>query len=186
MEDDFIVCKRCGEQNQKTNNFCSNCNKKINKSTQRQYSPWLFVIIVLLVAILLFGGIKIVPYFVVVPLNANNIKYVTLTPAPTMTATPTKELTWHEVARFEGNATKTTEKIFINSEQWRINWSTTSGKYGDSNFILFIYNGEGEMEESGANTIGSGSDTSYVYKSGTFYFSIITSQEYTIVIEEGS
>lgn len=108
---------------------------------------------------------------------------------PSLTLVPTKEpkttpaATWHEITRWEGKSIKETETFHIPSREWRILWSTKPGEYGNMNFAIIIYNSDGTMVNVAANTIGEGSDISYVRGSGDYYLSINTAQLYIIVIE---
>lgn len=106
-----------------------------------------------------------------------------LTPAPTKELKTTPAATWHEIARWEGKSIKDTETFHIPSREWRIVWSTKPGEYGNMNFAIIVYNSDGTMVSVAANTIGEGSDISYVRGSGDYYLSINTAQLYTIIIE---
>lgn len=96
------------------------------------------------------------------------------------------EQEWQEVITFEGSSIKDTETFKISSGEWRINWSTKPGDMGDMNFQIYVYKANGDLESVAANIIGAGSDTSYMRGSGEYYFTINTSQPYTIVVEEKS
>lgn len=103
-------------------------------------------------------------------------------PAPAPPPAPT----WNEVITFKGSSIKNTQSFHISSEEWRIEWSTKPGQYGDMNFILYTYNADGSMKEPGvvANIIGAGSDISYMRGSGDYYLTINTAQPYTVIIKE--
>jgi hypothetical protein len=103
-------------------------------------------------------------------------------PAP---AAP-KPVGWQEVITFEGSSIKNTQTFHVDSDNWRISWSTWPGDYGNMNFQIMTYNGDGSMKEPGvaANVIGKGSDTSYMRGSGDYYLTINTGQPYKVVVEE--
>jgi hypothetical protein len=97
-----------------------------------------------------------------------------------------KPKTWQRVMQFNGSSIKTTRKFTINSDEWKIKWSTYPGEYGDMNFQIYLYNNDGNLAGSGiiANIIGKGNDESYVYESGEYYLTINTAQNYRIIIEQ--
>jgi len=99
---------------------------------------------------------------------------------------PKAAKTWQKVIDFKGNSIKTTQKFTISSDEWKIKWSTTPGTYGDMNFQIYLYDGNGNLAGSGvlANIIGKGSDESFIYESGEYYLMINTAQNYTITVEE--
>ncbi len=96
----------------------------------------------------------------------------------------TVEKTWQEVITFKGNSIKDTQKFDIESDEWRIKWSTAPGELGDMNFQIFLYDGKGNLEGVLANIVGKGSDESYGHQAGTYYFTINTAQNYEIVVEQ--
>lgn len=97
---------------------------------------------------------------------------------------PPKEATWQEVITFEGSSIKDTETFTVSAKEWRINWSTQPGQYGDMNFQIMIYDENGALEGLAANIIGAGSDVSYMRGAGDYYLTINTGQPYKIVIEQ--
>lgn len=92
--------------------------------------------------------------------------------------------TWQQVIEFTGSSMKTTQKFSIGSNEWRIRWTTTPGANGDGNFVIYVYAGNGDMVDVAANIIGKGADTSYVYAGGEYYLTILSDQNYDIVIEQ--
>jgi hypothetical protein len=108
---------------------------------------------------------------------------LSFTPTSTKEPKTTPAMTWHEIVRWQGKSIKETETFHIPSREWRILWSTKPGEYGDMNFSIIVYSSDGTMVNVAANTIGEGSDISYVRGSGDYYLSINTAQLYIIVIE---
>jgi hypothetical protein len=115
------------------------------------------------------------------------------TPTVTQTATQTTTQqsapapaakTWQQIIAFEGSSTKNTQTFHVTSNEWRINWSTQPGQYGDMNFQIMVYKGENNLVSVAANVIGKGADTSYMRGSGDYYLMINTAQPYKITIEE--
>lgn len=106
--------------------------------------------------------------------------------AETTTKVTEKTKTWQRVTEFRGNSIKTTKKFTIDSDEWKIKWSTAPGEYGDMNFQIYLYDTNGNLAGSGvlANIIGRGNDESYIYESGEYYLMINTAQNYNITIEQ--
>lgn len=102
-------------------------------------------------------------------------------PEPT---TPTPTPTWTKVISWQGSSIKDTETFSITANEWRIQWSTKPGEYGDMNFQIYVYEANGSLKSLAANIIGEGSDVSYVRGSGDYYLTINTGQSYTITIEQ--
>lgn len=103
---------------------------------------------------------------------------------PTASTQPAKEKTWVDVTKFEGNGIKNTEKFNIDSDEWRIVWSTQPGDSGKQNFQIYVNDKDGELSDVAANIIGQGNDTSYMNKSGQYSLKIVSGQPYTITIQE--
>jgi hypothetical protein len=111
---------------------------------------------------------------------------ITTAPAPTMKADvpTTVAKTWQQVITFEGSSIKTTQKFTIDSNNWRIKWSTTPGKLGDMNFQIYINDANGAPAGVAANIIGKGNDESYMTVTGEFSLTINTAQNYSIIVEQ--
>lgn len=97
-----------------------------------------------------------------------------ISPIPSILPTPSLQpvKSWHSVITFSGSGTKTTESFIIKGNKWRVNWQTS----GEFNFIIYPERTDKKYLNSCstmANIIGSGSDTSYCYESGEWYFRII-------------
>ena len=91
---------------------------------------------------------------------------------------------WREIIRFTGSVGRATEAFYVSSSMWRIRWSYSAT---DSVvFAFFVYPlGETALYvESVSSYKSSESSTTYIYKgSSNFYIKIITTAQYTIVIE---
>src|SRR5659263_142508 len=119
---------------------------------------------------------------------------ITIAPVPTIktnipttapkAAPTTAPKTWQQVITFEGSSIKTTQKFTIDSDNWRIKWSTTPGKLGDMNFQIYINDASGSPVGVAANIIGKGNDESYMTDTGEFSLMINTAQNYSIVVEQ--
>ncbi|MBX4271863.1 hypothetical protein [Clostridium estertheticum] len=92
--------------------------------------------------------------------------------------------TWHKVIEFKGSSIKTTQKFNIDSNNWRIKWSTTPGSMGKMNFQIYVNDAKGDNIGVAANIIGKGSDESYMTDTGEHSLTINTAQNYTITIEQ--
>ena len=104
---------------------------------------------------------------------------------PVVETTPEVAKTWQTVQTFTGSSIKTTEDFTIDSDEWKVVWSTTPGQYGDMNFIVGVDDITGSMVSSVANVIGAGNDESYVKEgAGTYCLDINTAQNYTITVQE--
>ncbi len=90
---------------------------------------------------------------------------------------------WVNVAKWNGNGSKTTEKFTVGSE-WKIVWDTKPGPYGAMNFQIYIYDDQGNISGVAANVIGSSSDESFQYQSGTYYLQFNTAQPYQVKVLE--
>ncbi len=89
------------------------------------------------------------------------------------TELPSVQTTWQKVKSWSGTGIKKTEAFTITGDQWRVNWKNQGGDFGGGILQIYVYKtGSDFPEELLANTTEVGSDTSYVYKSGTFYLDI--------------
>lgn len=96
------------------------------------------------------------------------------------------ESEWKQIVKFEGKSIKDTQTFNISSDEWRIVWDTKPGDIGETNFQIYVYDGNGNPVGSHvvANIIGKGNDVSYMRGSGEYYLTINTAQPYTIIVEE--
>lgn len=93
-----------------------------------------------------------------------------------------QKATWQEVKSWTGSGIKNTEPFEITGNQWRINWTNPT-----QNEVLqiMVYRVGNEIVDTVAvNTMDKGSDTSYVYKNGSFYLSINATGNWEIEVEE--
>jgi hypothetical protein len=107
------------------------------------------------------------------------------TPTPTRpppTPTVAKPVT---IAQWSGSTIKNTETFNVPTQQWKIAWNTRPGEYGDMNFQIYVYKGDGSPHLSSyivANVIGTNNDSSIIRGSGDFYLTINTAQPYDITV----
>ncbi|MBU5677911.1 hypothetical protein KQI88_15950 [Alkaliphilus sp. MSJ-5] len=141
------------------------------KNKKPLFKRWWFWVIVVIVA----GG--------VIGSNGSKNTPKAGSDVPTSNQEKTEEK-WEEVIRFEGKSIKDTETFKISSKEWRIVWDTKPGDMGGMNFQIYVYNANGSMESVAANVIGEANDTSYMRGKGEYYFTIVTAQPYTIIVEE--
>jgi len=95
------------------------------------------------------------------------------------------EPAWREVQEWRGTGMKQTESFTIASREWRINWKTTRQNIAG---ILQIYvkTEAGELITLAANSMGEGSDTSYVRSPpGRYYLEISSANiNWTVSVED--
>jgi len=91
---------------------------------------------------------------------------------------------WHEIASWEGTATKSTETFNVSTTEWRISWETRPGQLGDMNFQIYVYKANGDLVTVAANIIGYNKDNSIIRGIGSYYLMINTAQPYSISIQE--
>lgn len=98
--------------------------------------------------------------------------------------TAPKAKNWQKVIAFSGSSIEKTQKFTINSNEWRIKWSTLPSKYGDTNFVVSVYDENGDIVNVVVTSVGKGADESYIIGTGTYSLEIDTVQKYNIIIEE--
>jgi hypothetical protein len=114
----------------------------------------------------------------------------TTTVVPTTKFTAAKPVTesvakkWQEVIEFKGSSIKTTQKFKVDSNNWRIKWSTTPGTMGNMNFQIYVTDASGTNVNDAANIVGKGNNESYISTAGEYSLTINTAQNYDIVIEQ--
>jgi len=87
------------------------------------------------------------------------------------------------IASWEGESTKNTETFHVSSKEWKISWDTTSGKYGDMNFQIYVYDSNGRPRGVAANVVGANNDSTIMRGEGDYYLMINTAQPYKITVE---
>lgn len=103
------------------------------------------------------------------------------TTTPTVPPIPVVPKSWHMVTTFSGQTEKNTSSFTIQGSQWRINWQET----GDGYFGADAESPDGSGSYcSIANLVGSGSDSTYCYKSGNYYISVNASSSWNMAIED--
>jgi hypothetical protein len=116
-------------------------------------------------------------------------------PAPETTAAPIEttqpvaeapppEAKWRKVKTFKGEQNKNTETFGIAAQEWRISWAADPGRGDNGNFGLMLYTEAGSMQDSLANIIGKGSESTMERGAGQYYLTIVASEPYAIVVEE--
>ena len=90
---------------------------------------------------------------------------------------------WRRVKQWKGRGIKETESFPVKSGEWRISWKSMNGP---GVLQIFVYSDEGNMVATAANTLGTGSDTSYVRApAGRFYLMINSANvDWEVVVEE--
>jgi len=88
---------------------------------------------------------------------------------------------WAEVASWSGNGIKTTPKFTVGDE-WAIKWATQPGQFGDMNFQIYLYAGDGSLAGVDANVVGAAEDTSYKHQAGTYHLMVNSGQPWQIKI----
>jgi hypothetical protein len=93
---------------------------------------------------------------------------------------------WTKVATFKGEGIKNTKTFKVTAKDWRIVWETSPSNLGDMNFLIYVYQADGNPASPFviANTVGEANDTSYMRGKGEYYLGIISGQKYKITIEE--
>ncbi|MDO9579703.1 MAG: hypothetical protein Q7J06_03920 [Bacteroidales bacterium] len=98
-------------------------------------------------------------------------------PSETPSPTPTTQAEPQLIKEWRGTGIKTTEPFTINSKPWVISWANNPTLIdGQSMGILqiMVYNTKNPDIPTAlaANSMEKGSDTSYIYETGTFYLTI--------------
>jgi nitrous oxide reductase accessory protein NosL len=93
---------------------------------------------------------------------------IPLTIAPT-----TEQATPVLIKEWQGSGIKTTEPFTVSQKPWGIAWAHRPDEYGGMLQIM-VYDASrpDELVSLAANTNVGGSDSSYVYETGTFYLTI--------------
>jgi len=100
------------------------------------------------------------------------------TPIPTMTVTPTPPATQLTLFKeWSGTGIKTTEPFTIDSQPWKIEWSSDPVIMGGQSvgmLQIMVYDSANPNFPItlAANTSEKASDTSYIYRRGAFYLTV--------------
>jgi len=87
---------------------------------------------------------------------------------------------WETIVSFSGSSTNFTEPFTIPGSEWRAKLI-----HEGSFFSLTLYNAyDGSIEETLLTATSPGAREIYLHRSGTFYFSIISTGNYEIIIQE--
>ena len=101
----------------------------------------------------------------------------TPSPAPEPVPTPPKQAEPQLIKEWSGTGIKTTEPFTINSKPWAISWANNPTLIGGESMgilQIMVYNIKNPdiPVTLAANTMEKGSDTSYIYETGTFYLTV--------------
>lgn len=178
----YMICSKCYRINHKDNLVCEKCSEPfIKKPFSHKIGMILTAVIILVPLSLLFINIyKGVNYF-----------FDDTTVSEKSISAPISK-TWREVYTFRGNSIRDSETLLtrktqifkVDSNQWRINWSTIAGEDGIDTFTLMGYDKNDKYVNINENTGGNKSGIIDAYNSGEFYLTIDTRQNYKIIIEE--
>lgn len=99
------------------------------------------------------------------------------TPTPTPTETPAPQAQLQVIKEWTGTGIKTTEPFTINNKPWVIDWTHTPALVDDQSMgilQIMVYNTKNPdiPITIAANSTEAGSDTSYIYETGTFFLTI--------------
>jgi hypothetical protein len=156
---------------------------------RKRSRAWLWIVLAVL-AVLLLGCAGIVALVTsAAKTGTNTIATTIATAVPTSAAkTPAGQKNWTTTQTFTGSGSKKTG-IFSVPADWKINWtckpsSFTSNQY---NLVIFVYNSDNTLADSGVNTIckaGNTSDSTEIHTSGQVYLNIISEGDWTIQVQE--
>ena len=92
-------------------------------------------------------------------------------------STPTKQVELQLIKEWSGTGIKTTEPFTITSKPWAISWANNPKVIGGQSMgilQIMVYNTKNPdlLVALAANSMERGSDSSYIYDTGTFYLTI--------------
>ena len=178
-----MKCPKCFLEIEEDLSFCGRCGTQLGNKFVKPNNGKIYLII--LIVFVIFIGFATI----IINVNKNNNETSSANINNSLiknTPTPEPEKTWQKVIEFEGESIKDTQLFNISSNEWAISWTTKPGEYGDSNFIIYLYDDNGNFISLIANIIGKGEDASYIHNKGkgNYYLSINTSQPYIIVVNQ--
>jgi hypothetical protein len=108
----------------------------------------------------------------------------TPTPSPTPSPPPPSPVT---LLSIQGSGIQTTEKFTTTSDDWDMAYLYDCSSFigGTGNFIVNIYNGDGSLDDIGANELGAGAlKIQHFHQGGTFYLSINSECNWTVKVTD--
>ena len=157
---------------------------------KKRSRAWLWIVLGVL-AVLLLGCIGIVALVTSAAKTTNTGTLATTiaTTVPTTAArTPAGQKNWTTTQNFTGSGSKKTG-IFSVPADWKINWTCKPSSFTGNqyNLVIFVYNSDNTLADSGVNTIckaGNTSDSTEIHTSGQVYLNIISEGDWTIQVQE--
>ena len=158
---------------------------------KKRSRAWLWIVLGVL-AVLLLGCIGIVALVTsAAKTGTSTIATVIATTVPTTTTvanTPSGQQNWTTTHTFTGSGSKKTGVFSVPSD-WRINWTCKPSSFTGNqyNLVIFVYNSDNTLADSGVNTIckeGNTSDSTEIHTSGQVYLNIISEGDWTIQVQE--
>ena len=150
---------------------------------------WLWIVLGVL-AVLLLGCAGIVALVTsAAKTGTNTIATTIATTVPTTAAkTSAGQKNWTTTHTFTGSGSKKTG-IFSVPADWKINWTCKPSSFTGNqyNLVIFVYNSDNTLADSGVNTIckaGNTSDSTEIHTSGQVYLNIISEGDWTIQVQE--
>jgi len=158
---------------------------------RKRSRAWLWIVLGVL-AVLLLGCVGIVALVTsAARTGPSTIATAIATTVPTTTtaaSTPAGQQNWTTTHTFTGSGSKKTG-IFSVPADWKINWTCKPSSFTGNqyNLVIFVYNSDNTLADSGVNTIckaGNTSDSTEIHTSGQVYLNIISEGDWTIQVQE--
>jgi len=156
---------------------------------KKRSRTWLCIVLGVL-AVLLLGCVGIVALVTsAAKTGTSTIATTIATTVPTTAAkTPAGQKNWTTTQTFTGSGSKKTG-VFSVPADWKINWTCKPSSFTGNqyNLVIFVYNSDNTLADSGVNTIckaGNISDSTEIHTSGQVYLNIISEGDWTIQVQE--
>ncbi len=156
---------------------------------KKRSRTWLWIVLGVL-AVLLLGCVGIVALVTsAAKTGTSTIATTIATTVPTTAAkTPAGQKNWTTTQTFTGSGSKKTG-VFSVPADWKINWTCKPSSFTGNqyNLVIFVYNSDNTLADSGVNTIckaGNISDSTEIHTSGQVYLNIISEGDWTIQVQE--
>src|SRR6266571_3026223 len=154
---------------------------------KKRRRTWLWIVLGVL-AVLLLGCIGVVALVTsAAKTGTSTIATTIATTVPTTAAkTPAGQKNWTTTQTFTGSGSKKTG-VFSVPADWKINWTCKPSSFTGNqyNLVIFVYNSDNTLADSGVNTIckaGNISDSTEIHTSGQVYLNIISEGDWTIQV----